>query len=42
MVAFIVNRYETGSGCTQADVERVLKALVDEKLILEADAMGRW
>src|SRR5262245_41917264 len=37
MVAFIINRYEIETEQAQTDVERLLKELVDEKLILEAD-----
>lgn len=37
IVAFIINRYEVESERVQADVERLLKELVDERLILEAD-----
>jgi len=40
MVAFIINRYEVGSEQAQSDVERLLKELVDEKLILEADGVA--
>src|SRR5262245_15069393 len=39
MVAFIINRYEVESERAQADVERLLKELVDERLILEADSV---
>jgi len=37
MAAVIVNRYEVNSEQAQADVERLLKELLEEKLILEAD-----
>ena len=37
MVASIMSRYEVETEKAQADVERLLKELVDEKLILAAD-----
>jgi Coenzyme PQQ synthesis protein D (PqqD) len=40
MVAFIINRYDVESEQAQTDVERLLKELVDEKLILEADGVA--
>jgi coenzyme PQQ synthesis protein D (PqqD) len=39
MVASIVSRYEVETEKAQADVERLLKELVDEKLILAADGV---
>jgi len=40
MVGFIINRYDVESERAQTDVERLLKELVDEKLILEADGVA--
>jgi Coenzyme PQQ synthesis protein D (PqqD) len=40
MVASIVSRYEVETEKAQADVERLLKELVDEKLILAADGVA--
>jgi hypothetical protein len=41
MVASIISRYEVDSSQAQNDVERLLKELVDEKLILEVDDAAR-
>jgi hypothetical protein len=40
MIAFIINRYDVESEQARTDVERLLKELVDEKLILEADSVA--
>jgi len=40
MVVFINDRYDVESEQAQTDVERLLKELVDEKLILEADGVA--
>jgi hypothetical protein len=40
MVASIMSRYEVETEKAQADVERLLKELVDEKLILAADGVA--
>jgi hypothetical protein len=40
MVTSIINRYEVETERAQADVERLLKELVEEKLILEADGVS--
>jgi coenzyme PQQ synthesis protein D (PqqD) len=40
MVTTIINRYKVDSLQAQNDVERLLKELLDEKLILEADDMA--
>lgn len=40
MVAFIISRYEVETEQAQADVGRLLKELVEEKLILEADGVA--
>ena len=40
MVAFITSRYEVETKQAQGDVERLLKELEDEKLILEADGVA--
>jgi len=39
MVAFIISRYEVETKQARGDVERLLKELVDEKLILEANGV---
>jgi len=41
MVTAIINRYEVDSSQAQNDVERLLKELLDEKLILETDDAAR-
>ena len=40
MVGSIVSRYEIETETAQADLERLLKELVDEKLILAADGVA--
>ncbi|HEY7320684.1 MAG TPA: PqqD family protein [Candidatus Binatia bacterium] len=40
MVAFITNRYDVESERARTDVERLLKELVDEKLILQVDGVA--
>jgi hypothetical protein len=40
MVASIISRYEVETEKAQADVERLLKELVDENLILAADGVA--
>jgi Coenzyme PQQ synthesis protein D (PqqD) len=40
MVGFIINRYEVQAEQARTDVERLLKELLDEKLILEVDGVA--